>query len=234
MNDHALSPSGAASGLLFVVLSLVGAFLYPQQPRSDSPPAATLAWVHDHRAALQAGMVISLFAAGVFVWFVGILRQRLAAADERLTAINVVVLAGGVALAVMLALSVLPTSILAFMDSQPAGLHDPSLVRMLGDLNTVFFSMVSVMIAVFLLAVGLVILQRHALGVWLGWLCIVIAAVNCVSVWVEITFSSYHGKVWNAVGWGAYIGFLVLTVVTSAAMLGRRRAPAESASVALS
>lgn len=228
MADRMWDRAGALSGIAFVVLSLLGAFLYPEQPRSDSAPAVTLAWVNDHRVALQWGMIVSLVAAALFVWFAGWLRSSLRGEHP----LGPVVLGAGVSVAVMSALAVMPTAIMAFMDSQPAGLHDATLVRMLGDLNTVFFAAVSVMNAVFMAAFAAVLLRRELLARWLGWPALVVAACNVVAVWVEITFSSYHGKGWNAIGWGAYIGFLAVVVVGSGMALGRRPAPAASPALA--
>jgi len=222
VNERVWRRLGAVSGLLFVVLSLLGAFLYPEQPRSDSPPAVTVAWVHDHRVALQAGMIISLFAAGALVWFVAYVRTLIGDERDRTVKVGAAVLSGGIAVAIMSALAVMPTAILAFMDAQPAGLHDPSLVRMLGDLNTVFFSAVSVMSVVFLAALGAAMLDHQIPAPWLGWLSLLFSVVNGVAVWVEITFSSYHGKAWNAIGWGAYIGFLGIILLSSLTTLSGR------------
>ena len=48
------------------------------------------------------------------------------------------------------------------MDAQPGGLTDLSLVRALGDLNTIFFSATSVMTAVFTAALGWAMLRGRA------------------------------------------------------------------------
>ena len=227
MGNRSLERLGAASGLAFVVLSLLSAFIYPQQPASDSSATTTLAWVHDHRMALQAGMIVALFAAGVLVWFAAYLRVTITRREDgHGEMLGAVVFGGGIALAVISALAALPTALLAFMDSQKAGISDAGIVRMLGDLNTVLFSAASVMTAVFLAAIGLALIDRE-LGVpWLGWVALVVAALNGVAVWIEVTFSSYHGKAWNAVGWGAFIGFLAVVLITSVVRLTRRDAVA--------
>lgn len=77
---------------------------------------------------------------------------------------------------------------------------------------------------------------RKAIGApWLGWVTVVVAAVNGVAVWIEVTFSTYHGKAWNAVGWGAFIGFLVVILVTSISLLARpATVPAGARSMAIS
>jgi hypothetical protein len=236
MRNRSLERLGAASGLAFVVLSLLSAFIYPQQPGTDSPASTTLAWVHDHRVALQAGMIVALFAAGVLVWFAAYLRVTLDGNDGPNGAVLAsVVFGGGIALGVISALAALPTALLAFMDSQPAGITDAGIVRMLGDLNTVLFSAASVMTAVFLAALGGSMLRKAIGAPWLGWVTVVVAAVNGVAVWIEVTFSTYHGKAWNAVGWGAFIGFLVVILVTSISLLARpATVPAGARSMAIS
>ena len=219
MHDRTFERIGALSGLAFVVLAVLSGFIYPQQPRVDAAPAATLAWVHDHRVALQAGMVFDFFAAGVLVWFSGYLQRVLSRAGGGAEPLAPVVLGAGIAVAVTTALAALPTTVLAFMDSQRGGITDLSLVRMLGDLNTIFFSATSVMTAVFLGALGLAVVRGQVARPWIGWLSLVVAAFNALAVWIGVTFSSYHGKGWMVVGWGAYVGFLMVMLITSATLL---------------
>ena len=235
MKDRTFERLGALSGLAFVVLAVLSGFIYPQQPRVDSPSATTLAWVTDHRVALQAGMICDFFAAGVLLWFVGYLHRVLRRFEDGTESLAPIVLGAGLGVAITTALAALPTAVLAFMVAQPGGLSDPSLVRMLGDLNTLFFSVTSVMTAVFLVGLGLAMLGREIATRWLGWLSLVVAAFNGLAVWIGVTFSSYHGKVWMVVGWGAYIGFLVVMLLVSGSLLRQGDvAPAGTPSVAVS
>lgn len=223
MNDRTFQRLGALSGLSFVVLAVLSGFIYPQQPRVDSSPAATLAWVTDHRVALQTGMICDFFAAGLLLWFVGYLHRVLRQAEGDTESLAPIVFGAGLGVAITTALAALPTAVLAFMVAQPGGISDASLVRMLGDLNTIFFSATSVMTAVFLLGLGLAMLSREVAGRWLGWLSLVVAAFNLLAVWIGVTFSSYHGKGWQVVGWGAYIGFLVVMLLVSTFLLRQAR-----------
>ena len=204
---------GALSGLLFVVLELLAGFLYPQQPRIDSPPATTLAWVHDHRVAIQAGMICGLVGAAVLLWFVGYLRHLLARAEGGAETLSPIVLGSGVALAVLSALTTLPIALLAFMDGQAGGVPSPMVVRLLGDLNLVAFGASCAVTAVFILALGLAMFARQLAAPWLGWVCLVVVACNAVSIWIALTFSSYHGKVWNPVAFGAFVGYVFVVLV---------------------
>ena len=219
MKDSTFERLGALSGLSFVVLAVLSGFIYPQQPRVDSSAATTLAWVTDHRVALQTGMICDFFAAGVLVWFVAYLHRVLRRGEDGTESLAPIVFGAGLGVAITTALAALPTAVLAFMVAQPGGLHDLSLVRMLGDLNTLFFSVTSVMTAVFLAGLGLAMLGREVGSRWMGWLSLIVAAFNGLAVWIGVTFSSYHGKGWMVVGWGAYVGFLVVMLLVSAALL---------------
>ena len=146
-----------------------------------------------------------------------------------------IVFGSGVGVAITTAMAALPTVVLAFMDAQPGGIGDPSLVRMLGDLNTIFFSVTSVMTAVFLGSLGWAMVRGELAAPWLGWVSLIVMVFNAIAVWIGVTFSSYHGKSWLVIGWGAYIGFLIVMLFTSGSLLRRRRAlPAGSPSVAVS
>src|SRR6202161_363028 len=196
MKNRTFERIGATSGIAFVVLAALSGFIYPQQPRVDSAPAKTLAWVHDHHTALQAGMIFDFFAAGVLLWFVGYLHRVLRRSEGDVESLSPIVLGAGIGVAITTAVAALPTVLLAFMAAQPGGLSDTSLVRALGDLNTIFFSLTSVMTAVFLGALAGAMLRGDAGTIWLGWLALLVAAFNCVAVWVGVTFSSYPGHPW--------------------------------------
>jgi hypothetical protein len=233
MNDQRFERVGALSGLAFFVLAVLSGFIYPQQPRVDAGPAKTLAWVQDHHTALQAGMIFDFFAAGVLLWFVGYLHRVLRRAEGDVESLSPIVLGAGIGVAITTAIAALPTVVLAFMDAQPGGLSDLSLVRMLGDLNTIFFSVTSIMTAVFLVGLGWAML-RGELGMrWLGWVAVVVAVFNAIAVWIGVTFSSYHGKAWLIIGWGAYVGFLIVMLILSVSMLRQRHtAPAAASAIA--
>ncbi|MFZ0250452.1 MAG: DUF4386 family protein [Acidimicrobiales bacterium] len=221
--DHTFERIGALSGLAFFVLAVLSGFIYPQQPRVDAAPAKTLAWVHDHHVALQAGMIFDFFAAGALLWFAGYLFRVLRRAEGETASLAPIVLAAAIGVSITTAIAALPTVLLAFMDAQKGGLSDLSLVRALGDLNTIFFSATSVMTAVFLAALGWAMLRGELASRWLGWLALLVAAFNCIAVWIGVTFSSYHGHSWLIIGWGAYVGFLVIMLITSVTMLRRPR-----------
>jgi Domain of unknown function (DUF4386) len=234
MRDRTFERIGALSGLAFFVLAVLSGFIYPQQPRVDAAPAKTLAWVHDHHVALQAGMIFDFFAAGALLWFAGYLYRVLRRAEGDTASLAPIVLASGIGISVTTAMAALPTVLLAFMDAQRGGLNDPSLVRALGDLNTIFFSVTSVMTAVFLAALGWAMLRAELATAWLGWLALLVAVFNCIAVWIGVTFSSYHGHAWLIIGWGAYVGFLIVMLILGVLLLRRAGAVISAATPASS
>jgi MFS family permease len=223
MGDRRLMMLGAATGAAFAVLELLAGFIYPQQPRVDGPPAATLAWAATHKSALQTGMIFGLLAAGLLVWFAGYLYSQTRPAQRGQATVGPMILGGGVAAAVVVSLAAVPLALLAFMVGQTPGIPDPTVVRLLGDLNTVLFAASATMTGMFLTAIGVAILRSELSAPRrLGWLSLLAAAFNGVTVWEVITFTTYHGKWWNIVAFGAYIGFVVVMASLSVTMLRRR------------
>ena len=90
------------------------------------------------------------------------------------------------------------------------------------------------MTMLFLGSLGWAMVRGELAARWLGWVGLIVAVFNGIAVWIGVTFSSYHGKAWLVIGWGAYVGFLVVMLVLSASMLRRRRAaPARSPAIAV-
>lgn len=220
ISDRRLGTFGAATGVAFAVLELLAGFIYPQQPRVDGPPAATVAWAQAHRVALQTGMIFGLVAAGLLVWFAGYLYTRIASGEPGRASVAPMVLGAGLATAVLAAVAAVPIALLAFMVGQPPGVPDPTVVRLLADLNTVLYGGTAILTAAFLVAIGVTVLRSELSAPrWLGWLSLVVAAFNAITVWMVITFTTYHGKWWNIVAFGAYIGFVVVMLSLGVTML---------------
>jgi len=234
MEERTWERIGALAGIAFVVLGILATFLYPQQPRIDSTPAKTLAWLHGHRTGIQTGIVLGTFGAGLFVWFAGHLRNVLSRAEHGANRITSVVFGSGIAVTVMYLLGGLPNAVLAVMDAQPGGIQDPSIVRMLGDLNGILFGFTVPAVMVFLAALGWAMLDGLIGWRWLGWISLIGAACNAIATVTMLTFSTYHGAAWGVPAWGAFLGLLVVVLVLSISMLrGRGAAPSEARPAAM-
>jgi len=231
MDERTWRRVGAWTGIGYVVLSVLATFLYPQAPRVDSNPAVVLRWAHNHRAGLEAGMVLGIFGALLFLWFVSYLRLRLDGSGH--DAMGSVLYGSGIAFVALSVLGGIPYVALVFMDGQPGGLNDSALVRLLNDLGQMLFAPTAGLTAVFLVAVGLMVLTSRILPSALGWAAIVLSVLNAIEVVTALTFSSYHAGAWTAVAWVSFLGFLVIVLATSIAIMrpGRTAPTAAAESV---
>jgi hypothetical protein len=210
----------AGAGIAFVLLSVLSTFLYPQPPSIDSNPAAVLEWVRAHRIGLQVGMVLGVFTGATFTFFVAALRHRLDAVSSRI--LGSALYGSGIAFSAVYALGVLPIAGLFFIDGQPGGFGEGTVVRLLFDLNQMMFAPAMALGVVFLLTVGIGILDTRAFSRLLGWAAIVVSVPMALVVYTALTHSSYHAGGWTIIGWFAFIGFLVVILWMSLAMI---RAP---------
>jgi hypothetical protein len=224
MNDQTWTRVGAGTGALFVLLSVMSTFLYPQPPSIDSSPAVVLDWVRPHRIGLQIGMVCGVFTGALFTLFVAALRHQLNPVGSRV--LGSALYGSGIAFSAVYALGVLPTAALVFIDGQPGGFGEGTVVRLLFDLNQMMFAPAMALGVVFLLTAGVAILDTRVLSRLLGWAAILVSVPVAFVVYTALTHSSYHAGGWTIIGWCAFIGFLIVILWTSLAMI---RAPKTAA-----
>jgi hypothetical protein len=208
------------AGIVTVILLVVSAFLIPQAPRIDSPTAKFVTWITAHRRGAETAMVLNMFAAGTLLWFVSHLRHVLNRAEGGAEAFAPVVFGSGLGLAAVLALSSVPTTVLALMAGERGGLTaaDSSVVRLLMLLSQVMLAPVFLLAAVFLAGLGAAILRHELLSSWLGSLALVLAAVNAVTV-IGVMASATYSQAWLVIGFAGFLGFALVILVASAQML---------------
>lgn len=216
---------GASAGIGFAVLGLLATFLYPQPPRIDSSATTILAWAHDHRAGIAAGMILGVFASLLFVWFAVCIQRRLNAEGNDF--LGSVAFGSGIGYAALVALGSLPAATLVFMEGQPGGITDGDVVRLLLDLYQIVYAPATGLIGVFLLAVGLSALRSSAFSRWLGWLSMVMGVLCAVEIVPIMINSSYHPGGWAVIGWGTAVGSLLVPVVLCVEII-RRPEPVRS------
>lgn len=220
MNGQTWTRVGAGAGIAFVLLSVLSTFLYPQPPSIDSDPPVVLEWVRPHRIGLQVGTVLGVFTGAVFTSFVAALRHHLDAVGSRI--LGSTLYGSGMAFSAVYTLGVLPMAALVFIDGQPGGFAYSAVVRMLFDLNQMMFATAMALGVVFLLTAGIAILDTGSFSPLLAWTAIVVSVPTAFVVYTALTHSSYHAGGWTVIGWSAFIGFLIVVLWMSLAMI---RAP---------
>ena len=192
------------TGLAFVVLAIAGFALSGEPPdATDEPAQAIVDFYVDNEGAQMLGAIMEGIAATLFVFFGGVLRRVLRAAEGEGGTLSAVAFAGTIIFATGLALDGTITIAL----TETAGDIDPTAVQALAALWQNDFLPFAVGIQTFLLATGLSIVRHRALPAWLGWTAIVVAILAVTPV-----------------GFVAFLASGVLIAVMSVMMAVRARA----------
>jgi hypothetical protein len=203
----------AATGILFVILVVIGFAITPNPPAADAAPAEVLGYVSDHANALHAVQLIFAAAGFMFIWFLGSLRSSLGAAEGGQGRLATTAYGAG--------LIAVATLMVGFALQASATLHpatnDPDLTRALIDASLLVPAVGAPAAVVFFVANGLSILRSGYLSTWLGNMAFVAAFFNALGIGAVYTD---HG-VFAADGvFGFFLGFLLFLVWVLAASIG--------------
>jgi len=215
---------GAATGILFVLLVVVGFLVTPEPPAADASAAEVFDYVTDKQDTLHAVQLIFAAAGFFFIWFIGTLRTFLAAAEGNDGRLANTAFGGGLIAAASL--------LVAFGLAATAALHPaengPELTHALIDASLIVPAVGAPAAAVFFAANGLSILRSVLLPSWLGWLGLVTALFNMLAIGAVYT----DDGVFAADGvLGFFIGFALFLIWNLAAsiVLYRRLGEGETA-----
>jgi hypothetical protein len=208
MNEDRYVEYGAATGIVFVILAVIGfAVVIPTPPDLNAPAQDWANYFVSHHNAVRAGVVILAAAFFFYIWFLGTLTSvlRIASGTPRLPSIALI---GGVLAGACLLVGLSAEAVAAF---RPQG-ADPLITRELADI----FVMVGVAgipaFTAFFAATAIVLLRSGAFPGWLGWLTAVAAVVQ------PLTFGTLFTKHGAFAGDGV-LGLFVPFVVTMVAYL---------------
>jgi hypothetical protein len=207
MNDDRYVEYGAATGILFVVLSIVGfAVVIPTPPDLNAPSQDWSSYFLAHHDAVRAGIVVLAVAMFGFIWFLGTLTSvlRIATGTPRLPSIA---FAGGILGAASLMVGIAAEAVAAY---RPQGV-DPLITRALNDIFVLIGVAAIPAFAAFFAATALVILRTGAFPPWLGWLLVAAAVVQ------PLTFGALFTKHGAFSGDGA-LGLFVPLIVSLVAI----------------
>ena len=217
MIDRRLVQSAGVAGILFVVLIVLSAVITGNPPSGTDPTTKIVSYVVSNRGALLASAVLGTAGSMVILWWVGVLGYLLRAGDEQ-SPVGWIVLVSGAAASVVGAVSGLPLATLALVANQPGGLDNSSATRVLYELTNQA-NPLGFLLAMFLVALGVGLVQRNFAVPWLGWLSLALAVVNLVGGVLALTTTNSAAGVVGLVG---LVGFGVIVLVVSIYMLRYR------------
>jgi hypothetical protein len=183
MKEDRYAKYGAATGIVFVVLLVIGFLIVtPAPPDPDSPVDEWSNYFTDHQDAINTGIVLVTASVFFFVWFLGSVTSalRVAAGSPRLPSI---VFAGGVLAAASVFVAGTCVGIAAHRPDEVS----PELTRTLND-GAILAGVPGIAgLGAFFGATALVILRSSLLPQWLGWLSGVSAVVQPLTFGVLYT-----------------------------------------------
>jgi hypothetical protein len=203
MNDDRYVEYGAATGILFVILAVIGfAVVIPNPPSLDAPSQEWASYFLGHHSAIRAGVVILSVALFFYIWFLGTLTSvlRIASGTPRLPSIALI---GGTIAGAMLLVGLSTEAVAAY---RPQGV-DPTLTRELADIFVITGVVSIPAFTAFFAATAIILLRSGAFPGWLGWLTAVAAVVQ------PLGFGALFTKSGAFAGDGA-LGLFVPFIVT--------------------
>jgi hypothetical protein len=173
-----------AAGIVFVVLWIVAFAVTSGSPDTGDADAKILSYYADsgHRARDFAGLFLVLAASLFFLWFLGVLRARLAAVEGSVGRLATAAFGAGVASTVLWFAAVTTFASPSFARSDTSKFQlDPDTWRLLNDLGYTLWFGGTTIAAVTVVATAVLSWRTGLLPRWLTWLSFVVAATLLVA-----------------------------------------------------
>jgi hypothetical protein len=162
------------TGVVAVALWIIGVFVLESVSPDGESGEEILAYFDDEDTSIFAGAFLIALGTAFFLWFVGILRAALYAAEGPPGRLTAVAFAGAVGKAVF-DMGLAGAAAAGALAADEADELSPEGAQALFFIDDAFFIGAEFMGVVFMAASGATILATRALPVWLGWLALVIA-----------------------------------------------------------
>jgi len=173
MNDARWEQYGAAAGLAFVILVVVGALIGGAPPSPDDSLRKIGEYYIDHTNAIKVGAFLTGLGGVAFLWFLGSVWATLRRSDD--TRRLATIATGGAIIGLIFAFAAfaLNATLALAVDSQGATQFvNPKFIYLLSG---VLGGMGNFGVAVFVAAVGIAALRTGVFPAALGWASLVIA-----------------------------------------------------------
>jgi hypothetical protein len=202
------------TGVLAVALWLIGVLtleLGAGRPDENANAEAIASYFEENAGTILGGSFLFMVGCGFFVWFLGSLRARTQAAEDRFGWLAGSVIGTGVLLAAMATAALAPQAAAALSADDSDRTLSPGVAETLWEAGDGFFVAAIAALAVFFLVTAVAILVTRALPGWLGWVTLVLSIGAFVA----------------PVGWAVLLfGLPAWTLLTAIVMwMGAGRAP---------
>ncbi|HEY7398875.1 MAG TPA: hypothetical protein VH538_11275 [Gaiellaceae bacterium] len=201
------------AGVLAVALWATGLVIYigfTSQPSDHASDAAILAWAQQHTTAIIVGAWLFMIGCLCLVWFAGILRERLASAEDAGTFASIAF--GGAVAAAVFGIGMPAGDLVIAIDKNEV---DATTAGALHHLTDLFFIGAELSEALFLAAVVAAVWRSAVLPRWWAILTVLLAVVLLV----------------GPIGWAGLLFGTPVWVLGTSAFLLRRPAVRRAATI---
>lgn len=221
MNDSKWDQYGAAAGLIFVILVVVGALISGAPPSPDDSVRHIAKYYEDHTAVIKIGAFLTGLAGVAFLWFLGSVWSTLRRSDD--TRRLATIATGGGIVGLVLAFGSFAVNATVALAVDTTGATASVNPKFMYLLSGVVSAMGNFGIAVFVAAVGVSALRTAVFPPALGWASIVIALGWIVGGLLVVSTSS----TFFTIGFIVFLVWLAWVLIVSF-FLYRPLAPAAS------
>jgi len=187
--------AAAAAGILFSLLLGLAIILINVSAPHD--PATAGNWLTDpaRRAAIAVALNLVPFAGIAFLWFIGVVRDRIGQREDRFFA-SVFLGSGLLFVAMLFAAAAFAGGLIADVTAGSASTPGPDTLALGRQVTSLLLQVYGMrMAAVFTVSTATITLRTKVVPRWIGMLGFVIAVVLLVSVgltvWVELLFPAW-------------------------------------------
>lgn len=162
------------TGLLFVLLVIAAVIVGGESPGANDPINEVIEYWQENDDRAIAASIIAAFSAAALLWFAGVWRDTLAAAEGGSARLANTAFAGAI-------VAVVGWSMLIAFNFLAAETVDdvaPQVTQTFSALQSDFFFPLAIGFSVFLLASGLTILRTGLFPIWMGWAALVLGVLT--------------------------------------------------------
>ncbi len=187
--------AAAVAGILFSVLLGLAIVLIVISVPTD--PATPGAWLSDpaRRGAIAIALNLVPFAGIAFLWFIGVVRDRIGELEDRLFS-SVFLGSGLLFVAMLFAGAAFSGGLVAEVAAGPAVAPSPDALALGRQITSLLLHVYAMrMAAVFTMSAATITLRTRVAPRWIGMLGVAVAIVLLISVgltpWVELLFPAW-------------------------------------------
>lgn len=211
-----------ASGVMFVALLLIAAFVIPGPPGEQGSPAHNPAWLASHQSAALIQVYVRGIAAVAQLIFIAGIVMVSRRAEGHISILALLAFGGGIIHTVMMLLSNAVTAAAAIGSGQGI---DAGVVQGLGVLSDAILGIEPLAEALLFGAAAATLLRTHTVPRWIGWFGLIGVPLSLLGS------ASYPGTPLDVVGFVALLFELVWFACASIVLLlhtRSRRSPQRS------